>query len=180
MATQEVPAPIKINPERTRIREVWGTPGLYNSIILGTYQKSCGGCDEFSWKGSHDAMVAAIMWGMRQYRHVIFEGLTVTSSFQRYVSLAEFAEGHGHPSHWVMLNVDLQECIRRVGARNNKVTTSRVIHNVTKKNDTVLSTIVKLKDQFPMELTGGRPLGWSAHTETEAAQTHAHKLLSGL
>jgi predicted kinase len=177
MATQEVPAPTKRDPDRMRTREVWGTPCKYNGIILGTYRKSCGGCDEFSWKGSHDGMVQAIMWGMRHYNHVIFEGLTVTSSYQRYVDLARFAKTHhGWFSHWIMLTVPVEECIRRVGARNNRETTERVVDNVTKKNKTVLNTVEKLKQQIPAGHAGD-PLGWTAFNTTEAATEYAHKLL---
>lgn len=177
MSKQEVVSPTKSDPNRIRIREVWGTPCQYDGIILGTYKKSCGGCDEFSWKGSHDGMVEAIKWGMKHYRHVIFEGLTVTSSYQRYVDLANYAhQNHGWLSHWIMLQVSLEECIRRVGARNGRETTDRVIENVTKKNRTVDTTVEKLRNQVPDQWKGV-PLGWSSHTSTEAATAYAHHLL---
>lgn len=178
MATQQVLAPTKAEPNRMRTREIWGTPCQYGGIILGTYQKSCGGCDEFSWKGSHDGMVTAIMWGMQNYRNVIFEGLTVTSSYQRYVDLARFAKEKGHLSHWIMLTVDLEECIRRVAARNYKPTTERVRHNVTKKRQTVMNTIEKLKVDHPQGWASSDVI-WQAHDDTDLARLAVHDILQG-
>lgn len=181
MATQMVPAPTKKDPDRFRQREVVGRRGVNNSVILGSYTKSCGGCDEFSWKGSHDCMVAAIRWGAQHFDHVVFEGLTVTSSFGRYIELADdlFHE-FGQRTHWLMMTVDLEECIRRVAARNNKPTTDRVRHNVTKKNETVLKTVPKLRDHINSvaQVNLGHPLTFTEHTDTQDAVNYASVLIN--
>lgn len=84
------------------------------AFVMGRYETQCGGWDALSYKGSHEDLetmcIAAAAKG-----HVIFEGLTVSSSYTRWLNVSK-----AYPGQMVFAFMDTPEevCHERILARN--------------------------------------------------------------
>lgn len=87
-----------------------GTP----TFVMGRYETQCGGWDALSYKGSHqDLEEMCIQAGAKG--HVIFEGLTVSSSYTRWLNVSK-----AYPGSMVFAFMDTPEetCHERILLRN--------------------------------------------------------------
>lgn len=169
---QTLLSPTKKEPDRMKDYPIIAQEGVNGTAILGSYRNNCGGCDEFSWKGSHDAMCDAIRILAKEYRHVIFEGITVSSVYTRYANLAEeIYMRDGMPTHWLLISPPLDTCLSRVEARTGRMRDERMINNVGTKHRVV--------ESFPEKIDGEPTLGmtYSFHTDNEAAMDIARKAI---
>lgn len=94
-----------------RITKEMQEPSVY---IMGRYETQCGGWDAMSYKGSHqDLEEMCIQAGAKG--HVIFEGLTVSSSYTRWLNVSK-----AYPGQMVFAFMDTEEeiCHQRILARN--------------------------------------------------------------
>lgn len=84
------------------------------TFVMGRYETQCGGWDALSYRGSHadleDMCIQAAAKG-----HVIFEGLTVSSSYTRWLNVSK-----AYPGQMVFAFMDTPEevCYERILARN--------------------------------------------------------------
>jgi hypothetical protein len=153
LARQSVLDPTRANPGRMVVREVKGTVAKnedFSVCAIGTYKKNCGGCDEFSWKGAHDALCDAIRVACDHYDFVMFEGMTVSGIFQRYVDLAAEIQGrNGKKTTWVHLEIPTHVSEERIVARTGRPTTDRVRENVLGKKQATVRCIQRAKAEAP-------------------------------
>lgn len=89
---------------------------IYNlpTFVMGRYETQCGGWDAISHKGSHvDLEEMCIQAGAKG--NVIFEGLTVSSSYTRWLNVS-----HTYPGQMVFafMNTPEEVCHERILARN--------------------------------------------------------------
>lgn len=127
-----------------------------NAIVLGKKYEAanCAGCDEFSWKGAHDYIQAAVMTAADLFPIVAFEGIMVSSVRDRYIRLAEALAEDGHETHWVVLTPDLEDCLDRIHKRSGRVVTENMRSNTKGKMDTVhrhLKFVDALPDDHPVK-----------------------------
>lgn len=84
------------------------------AYVMGRYETQCGGWDALSYKGSHqdleDMCIQAAALG-----HVIFEGLTVSSSYTRWLNVSK-----AYPGQMIFAFMDTPEeiCHDRILMRN--------------------------------------------------------------
>lgn len=86
----------------------------YPTYIMGRYETQCGGWDAMSYKGSHqDLEEMCLQAGAKG--HVIFEGLTVSSSYTRWLNISR-----AFPGQMVFAFMDTPEevCHQRILQRN--------------------------------------------------------------
>ena len=84
------------------------------TFVMGRYETQCGGWDAMSYKGSHqDLEEMCIQAGAKG--NVIFEGLTVSSSYTRWLNVSK-----AFPGHMVFAFMDTPEevCYQRILSRN--------------------------------------------------------------
>jgi hypothetical protein len=67
-----------------------------------------------SYKGSHDDIEALVREYLK-YGHVIFEGLTISSTLTRWKNISKENPGQ---FIWAFMNTPEEECHRRILARN--------------------------------------------------------------
>lgn len=175
LAEQEIHSPTKKDPDRMVTKAVVGTLCPHDVMVIGSYRNNCGGCDEFSWKGAHDALCEAVLKAAREHEHVIFEGITVSSVFTRYVDLAErcYREA-GQLTHWLLLNPPLETCLKRITARSGREADERMRKNVGTKHGVVAHFPEKLAERERSRLP--HP-SWSVETDTSVAIRNAHDLM---
>jgi hypothetical protein len=167
LASQRIHSPTKKNPDRHLTKVVTAVSGVHNSLILGSYRSGCAGCDEFSWKGAHDAIVEGIEHAAELVDHVIYEGAIISGIWKRYVQLTEriWDGGQGQRTCFVFLQPPLQTCIERVAARGGKpVDDPRMIKNVSDKWNTCQKQIEELEHtEYP-------GLGFVVFTDSRPAE----------
>lgn len=84
------------------------------TYVMGRYETQCGGWDAISHKGSHvdleEMCIQAAAKG-----HVVFEGLTVSSSYTRWLNISK-----AYPGQMIFAFMDTPEevCYQRILARN--------------------------------------------------------------
>lgn len=81
--------------------------------IIGSYKNTCGGCDGIK---TQDEICSRIKKYSKK-RHVIFEGVIVSTIFQRYCNLAKTLKSNYIVVH---LNTSLDTCINRIIKRRKK------------------------------------------------------------
>ena len=91
----------------------YGKPD-WQTFVLGRYETQCGGWDAMSYKGSHEDLEQMAMAAAAK-GHVIFEGLTVSSSYTRWLNVSK-----AYPGSMVFCFMDTPEqvCYERILARN--------------------------------------------------------------
>lgn len=174
LAEQQVHSPTARDPQRVRSKQIRGTLGHFGQICaLGTYREAnpCGGVDEFSWKGAHDAICAAISASARMHKVTIFEGQVVSGIFQRYVDLAKVIHRDtGQVTEVVFIVPGVDECVRRVSARSGKpIDDSRMISSVFDKNRAVENCYEKMRS---MVGDGVKFLSVEKFDSTDDARNH--------
>ena len=83
--------------------------------VIGRYETSCGGCDALSYKGSHDDIEEMVRAAAAK-GHVIFEGLTISSTLTRWKRIdAEF------PGYvWAFMDTPVEVCHKRILSRSGR------------------------------------------------------------
>lgn len=182
-AHQEIDSPTKKDPQRRVTKHIEGVafhlPNGSRLGIFGSYKNNCGGCDEFSWKGAHDAICEGILRASRMVEHVAFEGITVSSVYTRYVNLAQKCwEERGQKTHWLLLNPSLETCLQRIVARSGTTVTDRLRTNVGTKHQVVASFPAKIEELYREHPQVRQFLEYSVHADTPEAIAHAKSLVS--
>lgn len=165
LASMVVAAPVKKDPDRRLTKTVLGRVTPDDICVIGNYRNRCGGCDEFSWRGAHDAIEESILLASKQHAHVVYEGLAVSGVFGRYHRLAEECD---QETVWLFLFPPLGECLRRVGLRSGNGVTEKITKNVTSKYRAVQATHRKALE-FGIRC--------EVFEETERAQEWLHRSL---
>lgn len=89
-----------------------------NVAIIGRYESACGGCDTIK---SPALVVERLEQFYREFPIVIFEGLVVSHTFQRYADVADrYKEETGEETHFLFLDTPLKKCIGRVRKRRHE------------------------------------------------------------
>jgi predicted kinase len=84
----------------------------YDCGVVGKYSTTCGGTDGIK---TADEVVQRVRLFANTFRHVVFEGIIVSHTFQRYSELAKELEDK---DFWFLfLNTPLEVCLERVKAR---------------------------------------------------------------
>lgn len=83
----------------------------YQTGVVGRYTSPCGGCDTIS---SQDEVKARIKKFAKHYKHVVFEGVIVSTCFGSYL---DFLTELGKPFTFAFLLPTIEECTRRVEKR---------------------------------------------------------------
>lgn len=95
------------------ISHVIETP-LVRTFVIGRYETQCGGCDSLSYKGAFEDIEALI----RKFAlegNVLFEGLTVSSVYGRFLKVSQDFPGQ---FVWCFMDTPEEECYRRIMLRN--------------------------------------------------------------
>lgn len=147
--------------------------------VLGRYDTNCGGCDGYTWKGSHDQIVEAVSVASGIYPHVVFEGVTITSSYGRYRDLAERIWNTSQiPTYWFMMDMSIMKLMQRVIQRTPRdrgpEDMARLKKNIASKIRTMELTVPKLHAD---PLVARKVLRPEWFTETEEAEQRLHFLL---
>lgn len=89
---------------------------LTPTYVMGRYETQCGGWDSMSYKGSHTDLQLMIDMAADK-GNVIFEGLTVSSSYGRWLNVSK-----DHPGQFVWAFMDTPEevCYQRILARSGR------------------------------------------------------------
>lgn len=83
-------------------------------FVIGSYRNVCGGCD--SIKSQDEVCERVLSWA--PHGHVLFEGLLVSGTFERYAKLDRKVARGGHgPYVWGVLDTPLAVCVNRINAR---------------------------------------------------------------
>jgi len=81
-------------------------------IVLGSYENNCGGCDNLK---SFDAVERALDVQLaKDPPYLIFEGVIVSHIYGYWLKFSRKIGG----MTWVFLDTPLEECLRRIYARN--------------------------------------------------------------
>lgn len=96
--------------ERQRIEgyELYGHGSIVR--LVGKYTSPCGGCDTIKTFGEAESRIMRY-W---EQSHVIYEGLTISSVWQRWYDLSQRVGGQ----IWCFLDTPVDVCIERVYQRN--------------------------------------------------------------
>jgi thymidylate kinase len=168
MAVTHVEKPTRADPQRLQRRELVGAVGQGGRVIaLGEYRATCGGADEFSWKGAHDAICDAIVTGAHSDRPVVlFEGVTISGIHVRYRDLAaDLYKKTGRTTHKVFVMPDVEECVRRVAARSGRGATDKIRETVTDK----WHSVCRVHQKLLLDNVPGIRLYWSGSSEQAEA-----------
>ena len=87
----------------------------HSLIIVGKYTNVCGGCDTIK---TQDLICGSVRLAAERATHVIFEGVIVSTIFQRYLDLSRELGSKEQPYIWCFLNTNLQTCLKRIQKRN--------------------------------------------------------------
>lgn len=108
------PVPFASSPKTNDIKAYeCRLPSGHPFYVLGTYERTCGGCDSIRTQDEACDLV-------RHYSakgHVVFEGLLITGLFSRYLKLDR--ELQPIPFIWALLDTPLDVCLARVQARRD-------------------------------------------------------------
>ncbi len=96
---------------------VQASAGTTPTFIVGSYETKCGGCDSISYKGSMEDIEDLVCEGAEKGYNVIFEGLVVTSTINRWREVADDFPGQ---YTWAFMMTPEEECHRRIVARNGR------------------------------------------------------------
>lgn len=90
---------------------VFGDPPTF---VMGRYETQCGGWDAMSYKGSHSDLQAMNMEALAK-GNILFEGLTVSSSYTRILEVSK-----AYPGQIIFAFMDTPEqvCYERILSRN--------------------------------------------------------------
>ena len=84
--------------------------------IIGPYDTDCGGCDAIK---TQDEVCAAVMEAAGRTKHVLYEGVIVSTLYSRYRALAEkLRERDKGPVIWAYMDTPLDLCLTRIQNRN--------------------------------------------------------------
>ena len=86
--------------------------GLQPAYLVGSYETECGGCDTIKTQ----ELVCERVATYAALGHVVFEGLLVSTLYERYARLAR-SVAPTHPFVWAFLDTPLDECLRHVAER---------------------------------------------------------------
>lgn len=110
--------------------------------IPGKYETTAGGCDTvYHYKGGIADLGDLIERIAPSYQHLVFEGLVVTSVLTRWV---EIGKRQGTPWVWCYMTTNVDECLRRIYARNGGRTINE--ENVWDKWNASQKQILKLRE----------------------------------
>lgn len=140
--------PTKADPERRVSVPLRATGTARGLLAVGTYYSDarCAGLDEFSWRGAHDDIVAALEIGASMANVLMYEGVTVSGIFQRYANLSRHLyDSLGKTTHVITLLPPPELCVERIAARSGRPTTDRVWKSVTDKRRGVQLSVDKLE-----------------------------------
>lgn len=84
------------------------------TLVVGSYETQCGGCDSMSYKGSHDDIEKLVREFML-FGNVVFEGLTISSTLSRWQRISEENPGK---FIWGFMMTPVEDCHQRILARN--------------------------------------------------------------
>jgi energy-coupling factor transporter ATP-binding protein EcfA2 len=87
-----------------------GSSELRDCYVVGHYEAACGGCDTIT---SYEQVFEIVREKVQQYPAVLFEGLLLTAENKRSAALA----GDYPDTHFVFLDVPLEQCIAQVNQR---------------------------------------------------------------
>lgn len=109
--------PIMANLDEWKVDKIVAykcTPVQTPTYVMGRYETPCGGWDALSYKGSHQDLEEMCIQAAAK-GHVIFEGLTVSSSYTRWLNVSK-----AYPGQMVFAFMDTPEeiCYQRILARN--------------------------------------------------------------
>lgn len=88
-------------------------PPLY---IIGRYETQCGGCDALSYKGAHEDIEEMVREAAKK-GHVIFEGLTISSTITRWQRVSDAYPGQ---FVWAFMDTPEEICHQRILARSGR------------------------------------------------------------
>ena len=88
-----------------------------DAAVVGRYSNVCGGCDGI---GSADETCRRVRLFSSAYSVVLFEGILVAHTFQRYSDLARELEEQGHTYKFLFLSTPLPICISRIKRRRKQ------------------------------------------------------------
>jgi hypothetical protein len=112
-------------------------------FFLGKYDNVCGGCDTIKTQD----MVCSLVRHFSQFGHVIFEGLLISHSFQRYFDLSKELEKFGIPTTFAFMDTSKEVCIERVKSRRLAKGNEKEFntHNTETAYDSTWGTYEKLR-----------------------------------
>ena len=88
----------------------------FDLCVVGRYETDCGGCDGIK---TQDLIYAAVTAAAKRYRNVLFEGVIVSTIFERYLTLSRaLVRSKAGPFVWAYLDTPGELCLRRIQARN--------------------------------------------------------------
>ena len=150
--------------------------------VIGTYHNNCGGCDGYTWPGSHDQIEKAIEAAAELYDIVVFEGVTITSSFGRYEQLAKRIYDRGGPKTlWILMELPLEELVRRVQNRTPRERDEEAMEKLRYNIRGKIRTLELIKPKLiSSPVVWGGALSWEWFTDTDKAKTRLHRLAMGL
>lgn len=99
--------------EKVVAYEIVREPAIF---VVGRYETQCGGCDAFSYKGSHDDIQAMVEEFAAQ-GNIIFEGLTISSSYGRWLKVSE---KFPRKMVWAFMDTPEEVCYQRILARSGR------------------------------------------------------------
>jgi len=107
------------------------------TTLIGHYESPCGGCDTIA-NVDH---IYKLVEERAEYGDVIFEGMIISSEFQRTLALNK-----KHNLQVIQLNTSVDECIRSVNLRRaaRGVGPLGSVKNIEGKHKSVMSTCAKL------------------------------------
>ena len=86
------------------------------TYVMGRYETQCGGWDSMSYKGSHEDLQQMIDMAAEK-GNVIFEGLTVSSSYGRWLKISQKYPGQ---FVWAFMDTPEEVCYQRILARSGR------------------------------------------------------------
>lgn len=84
------------------------------TYVIGSYKSQCGGCDSLSYKGSHPDIEDMVRQGAAKGQ-VIFEGLTVSSTYTRWLGISKDFPGQ---FWWAFMSTPVEVCYQHILARS--------------------------------------------------------------
>lgn len=98
-----------------RVHNFGYTCKTLNLAILGNYENVCGGCDGIK---TQNEIKARVLHYLDRGFNVLLEGILVAHTYGPWRDFAQkVEEAYGAEWHFVFLNTDVEECVRRVNQR---------------------------------------------------------------
>lgn len=89
--------------------------GEHLIIVVGPYRTNCGGCDAIK---TQDLVCDAVRRAVSIGQNVLFEGVIVSTLYDRYRKLSQELRALGHGYIWAYLDTPLELCLQRIQLRN--------------------------------------------------------------